>query len=723
MDLINTKSLLAKLMATENITVEQVQCQTASFDVKNRVLTIPVLDSKISPELYDLFMGHEVGHALYTPENGMRKAIDSGLNMDIVNVVEDPRIERKIKNKYPGIRPSFVKGYRELIDKDFFGTSHRNINSLNFIDRANMYFKGGPAQGITFNDEEENFLKEMEKTETYDDVVNLSLKIMAYMNENNTKRQEYGNNNRLDDFDDIDDFDDSKSSNSNINTSDSSKNEHEDKNRSNSGQKEQEDDEYDSEQDGMGNSEGEYNEQEEQEEFPQKNTSFGMKGGRRQPFSPVIVSETNRAYQKNQSRLFKNGVNYLYGNIPDVDLSKCIIDYKQLWKKYMSINSQMKNHYLHAEETDSKLFMEIRNDAKKVSAYLAKEFERRKNADQMKRIRVSKSGDLDMNKIHSYNFSEDIFRRISVAPEGKSHGLIMILDWSGSMADNLMNTVKQLINLVMFCKKVGIPYEVYLFSSEWIKSYQCSPKTGDIVMKECNLLNVLSSKMSAGMFSYAGAALVRLAKQKHAIPDGFKLGGTPLNQSIMAAMKLVPQFKKDNKLQIVNTIFLTDGESCSTNEVHNIHNGLHQLDYSSHYDRTLVIRDPITKNQITTTGKLKSVTDSLIKLLRMRTDSNVIGFYVLDSNQFYSAYYGNNGKNTGIEDARSEFSKNHAYALKNTGYSEYYLINSKKMDTNTEEFSVSENATVRGMVKAFTKHTSGRIKNRMILNRFIELIA
>ena len=67
MELIQSKSLLAKLMATENLIVEQRNVATASFDVQSRVLTVPTLDKNISGFLYDLFMGHEVGHALYTP--------------------------------------------------------------------------------------------------------------------------------------------------------------------------------------------------------------------------------------------------------------------------------------------------------------------------------------------------------------------------------------------------------------------------------------------------------------------------------------------------------------------------------------------------------------------------------------------------------------------------------------------------------------------------------
>jgi len=56
MNLIDSKSILAKLMATEDLIVEQRNVSTAFFDVQNRILTVPVLDKNISSQLYDLFM-------------------------------------------------------------------------------------------------------------------------------------------------------------------------------------------------------------------------------------------------------------------------------------------------------------------------------------------------------------------------------------------------------------------------------------------------------------------------------------------------------------------------------------------------------------------------------------------------------------------------------------------------------------------------------------------
>ena len=108
------KTNLAKLLATENLVVEHKSVETASFDVKNRVLTLPVWN--VSDVVYDMLVGHEVGHALFTPEECRAPNIPASF----INVVEDARIERKIKSTYPGITKSFSAGYKELNQRDFF---------------------------------------------------------------------------------------------------------------------------------------------------------------------------------------------------------------------------------------------------------------------------------------------------------------------------------------------------------------------------------------------------------------------------------------------------------------------------------------------------------------------------------------------------------------------------------------------------------------------------
>ena len=71
----NNKSQLAKLLATENIEVQENKVKTASFDVVNRVLTIPITDEEHkSKNVYDMLdTKYEVSHALHTPASSKKE--------------------------------------------------------------------------------------------------------------------------------------------------------------------------------------------------------------------------------------------------------------------------------------------------------------------------------------------------------------------------------------------------------------------------------------------------------------------------------------------------------------------------------------------------------------------------------------------------------------------------------------------------------------------------
>ena len=130
----STKSILAKLLASENISVEHGNFQTASFDVKNRVIRLPIF-KYMSGSIYDLMVLHEVGHALWTPLKGLHteKGEKGPGFKSYLNVVEDARIERKIKRKYPGGSKPMIEGYRQLVSENFFQTKGVDLNTLNLI--------------------------------------------------------------------------------------------------------------------------------------------------------------------------------------------------------------------------------------------------------------------------------------------------------------------------------------------------------------------------------------------------------------------------------------------------------------------------------------------------------------------------------------------------------------------------------------------------------------
>ena len=130
----NRTNMLSRLLATEDIVVEHHSgAPTAAFDVKGRVLVLPTW-KEMSTELYDMLVGHEVGHALYTPaeHDGMElpelltdiagNGGDEMLVKALLNIVEDARIERMMQDKFPGLKRDFVAAYDDLHNaRDFFG--------------------------------------------------------------------------------------------------------------------------------------------------------------------------------------------------------------------------------------------------------------------------------------------------------------------------------------------------------------------------------------------------------------------------------------------------------------------------------------------------------------------------------------------------------------------------------------------------------------------------
>ena len=173
------KGNLARLLATENLIVEHRKVETAMFNVKDRVLTLPMWDVA-SPNVYDMLVGHEVGHALYTPD---KWGSDFGVPQSYLNVCEDARIEKMMKRKFPGLARNFYTGYKELHDADFFEVGDRAMDSYQLIDRINLYFKIGVHAGevFTWKPEEKVWVVKWKFAETFDDVVKLPGMICRYL--------------------------------------------------------------------------------------------------------------------------------------------------------------------------------------------------------------------------------------------------------------------------------------------------------------------------------------------------------------------------------------------------------------------------------------------------------------------------------------------------------------------------------------------------------------
>ena len=179
------KSQLAKLLATEDLVVENRNVETASFDVETRVLTLPMWELA-SGTVYDMLVGHEVGHALYTPD---KWDFLGKIPKAFVNVTEDARIEKLMKRRYPGLAKTFYRGYSELNQTDFFGIKDDDLSQMSLADRVNLHYKIGSFITVPFTDEEQEIVDLVGKSETFDDALHAAEVMYKFVGESLTDQK------------------------------------------------------------------------------------------------------------------------------------------------------------------------------------------------------------------------------------------------------------------------------------------------------------------------------------------------------------------------------------------------------------------------------------------------------------------------------------------------------------------------------------------------------
>ena len=731
------KDQLAKLLATENVTVQHsVQADTASFDLKNRVLTLPIL-KYTDGDIVDMMQGHEVGHALYTPQDDWIAALDDeGVNKQILNVVEDARIEKKIKRKYPGIVKNFIAGYSTLHKEGFFGDQANFPSELHLVDRINLHYKLGWNAAIPFVDSELWALEEIDKIETFEDAVRVSKMLQMDHVESQTMQDhdfEYGagapGEGMLDGAEEIEADEDSESDEDggDIQKPDA--------------------DDFDADEHAI----------DDDEEF-----------------------STEAAFENNKEELQDNKSDeYCYFNLPKADLKTIIVPYKQISKDLTGYIG----HHVEAVQGD---YTKFRRDSQKIINYMVKEFERRKAANEHRRTGTAKTGILDVNKLHSYQFNEDIFLKHTIVPDGKNHGLVMLLDWSASMTHNMDKTIKQILNLVWFCQKVNIPFEVYAFTNAYSSSKlssildgagiddaakrnefkrellkarkdRFSQRKGDVVLRDnFNLFQFLSSRMSARELTRMAKILYTLGigmqyrydPRRHSsspVIDSselheYSLSSTPLVEGLMAMIDIIPLFQRTYKLHKTNLMVLTDGDAnTGWDGVLRYNDAGLFAGRMDGYGMQSIYQDPYTRK----TYNLKNMTKYwaykyqrqvvfLLRILRDRYGINTIGIFLDSSSQGKTVkrkllethlgwYSMNKEAHTKV---RAGVKKNgFATIIDSAGYNEYYIVPCGSMAiSDAGILGVDENTTKSKLKTAFMNSQKNKFGSRILADRMLTLI-
>ena len=173
------------------------------------------------------------------------------------------------------------------------------------------------------------------------------------------------------------------------------------------------------------------------------------------------------------------GQKNVYLEVPDLNLDSIIATNEDVHKEIDKSWKQQTDFIQEHTDRKSNLFEEVdaeynqfKRDAQKEVSYLVKEFECKKAASAYARAATSRTGVLDTARPHTYKFNEDLFKKVTVLPDGKNHGLVFILDWSGSMQYVLQDTLRQLYNLIGFVRKFRFLLKFMLLLKSGIVRYK-----------------------------------------------------------------------------------------------------------------------------------------------------------------------------------------------------------------------------------------------------------
>ena len=706
------KSQLAKLLATEDLVVENKYVETAQFNVHTRVLTLPVWE-RASAQVYDMLVAHEVGHALYTPDSDWFK--DRKISPQFVNIVEDVRIEKMMKRRYAGISKTFHRGYSELADEDFFCIENEDVNKMNLADRANLYFKIGKFVDIDFNSQESVLIKKISDAETFDDVLDVAEELYKYckqQQEMKTKTDDLQVQGGQSEGEDQPETDSQESAPSVPNGTNDAP-----------GSNDYDSDEFDSEE-------------------PTDSDSYG--GTENDDELEVSTAQSLEDALKDLAS--NEGWENVYLELPKLNLNQIVIPNAEVHSRFDEWNDFLERHELDEEEVFGRADMEFQNfkkSAQKEVNYLVKEFECRKAADSYARATTARTGVLDCTKLHTYKYNEDLFRKVTTLADGKNHGLVFVLDWSGSMGNVIQDTLKQLFNLMWFCKKASIPFEVYAFTNEYPKEpteetlredytqHAYEKREGLIAVGPWfSMMNIFSSSVKMKELEQQMKNFYRLSYNMSSwstapIPTGLSLSGTPLNEAFISLHQILPQFKKQHKVQKVQCVVLTDGEAGGMKyhkEVQRRWEDGPFLGVGS-VQQNAFLRNRKTGNTYSFDCEWWQMSDIFLKDLRDTfTDVSFIGIRVLESRDAGSFIRRYCGWGPQFEKIQKVWKKERAFALHDAGYHTYFGMSSTALSNNAE-FDVDEGASKAKIKSAFVKSLKGKKMNKKVLGEFIELIA
>ena len=722
---------LPKLLAKENITISHGNYKTAWFDIKNRVLGLPMWEDK-GKDVYDLLIGHEVGHALETPYEGWHDSPEKleGCPRSYINVIEDARIERKIKNRYPGLVGPFARGYKKLYDDGFFGDGIEDWSQIKLIDKINLKAKVGNLLDVPMIPAEKVFYDRAMNTDDFSEVLQLVKDILAYTKENQEELMqapqftdgEGQNESEGDQFDPTDNMG------------------HDDLESDTQQPKANNNEELNGEDEDTSESSSSNDETNISSEEDVESPVFSSEPIHEGDLDQSITDTIFREMEKGLVEMPEDGQPIAAQDISKEFMNDIVIDYKELEKD----RNERKNYvYSDADENDWLIkeyeasqarFKQGIKDIKKNVNFAVKEFEQRKAATQWQKASTAKTGVIDINKLWSYKTSDDIFLRTTKLADAKNHGMMLIVDYSGSMHSSIRYVLNQVLHTIMFCKAVNIPFEVYGFSTTNKKLYDSwrKFKDGDIELDDISMPMLCSSSLGKKDFEnsirhmwsridYDGWGSERFNSKYE------DWGSTPLNQSLLVARHLIKKFRVKNNIEKMNLITFTDGDANSMRVMQDPKYAENKFDTYKYHGKIRIFVD----GKYIEAKNRSHMTKAILENIKKQFQVNTIGFFMADDNHHWNNkisqvahekdYYYYDYK----PESSKEYRKNKCVEVKDFGgYNNFYLVKgNKNLDTSADDFNIEDDASNGQIRNAFKKYSKSKKLNKVLMTKFGAAVA
>lgn len=626
----NTKQaandIFARVISKENLRLQRRHVKTASFSPESRNLQLPIYKLGTPNFIEEGMIIHEVGHALFTPNILLKKYKRNlqplGVPFGFLNIFEDVRINKLIARRYKGVKSIHNVYYEYMFDENLFGCKGEK---LNFINLVNVFFKVGKYSKLESElketDEWKHFGRDIENLETTNDVLDLTLAVFEYYknkseNEKNEEPQTSTENEKNSDFVE--------------------------------GEPSQPNTTIDSD-----DNEDEPNEME--GEPPSINSSSKIN-------NEDLDTSTDDNLTSNIEIFVDDEVFYNGGSprtINTVNLKKdahkrVIKSIEPIIRKIPDSTDKYKN-YSFSEEVWKPFLSEI----KPIVSRMVNDFESKKAATAFSRTRTSDSGSLDITKLHQYQITDDVFLKNQYTPEGKNHGIVLMLDGSMSMKGaRYLKVMQQAIIMTLFANRVGISFSVLQFTSgkgpeyfynSYNDDYQADVNFGSVKVYElftnklrrpellrrmCSMYNIAYSineikkpiiKNKGGYAIGVNSGKMELSRIVGRV-DIF--GTTPIESALFSTIDYIKEFKKKYNIEVNTFVLLTDGQSDGLSI---IKNGIHFHNRNLSPDVRVHIESSNNSYELKIISAGNAV-ESVCEIIKKETDSNIVNVG-LDSHQ------------------------------------------------------------------------------------------